>query len=248
MGGLFESPKAEAQPVWERLPPEVRELYLKGLKGYLERIGTEPPPVPAPTVPPPSGKISASIQGVSLPAETLEFSRRVFTPAYDPRTSPGMAAVLQEIERRGRLAAGPMLQALAMAGQGPGTPMAQATGEIAQSIAGQVGRELQTAVSRDMEAALRAQQMQLAADLELQRMNLEQAIKQAELELSTYGVVTQATLQRYQLELARYAQIQEQWGNIAQMATGLLGSFLPPPQYGPPPIAHFLPLAGLFKK
>ncbi|MDW7974890.1 MAG: hypothetical protein RMI00_06495 [Sulfolobales archaeon] len=175
------------------------------------------------------------------------------------RTSPGVAAIIESMEgSMGRAVLEPMMQRLAMAGQGPGTPMAQATAEAGRLLAGEVGRLLQDAYARELQTALGLAGMSTdaatkAAQLEMQgrglelqgkALELQAQIAQAELglknaqakanyELARYGMISDQTYRDYMTELSK-------WQRLAEMATGIMGSYLPPPQYGPPPIVGLL--------
>ncbi|MCS7107742.1 MAG: hypothetical protein NZ902_06545 [Acidilobaceae archaeon] len=184
---------------------------------------------------------------------------QVLSGQYDPRTSPGVAAIIEAMEGSvGRAVLEPMMQRLAMAGQGPGTPMAQATAEAGRLLAGEVGRLLQDAYARELQAALGLAGMSTdaatkAAQLEMQgrelelrgkALELQAQIAQAELglrnaqaranyELARYGMISEQTYRDYMAELTK-------WQRLAEMATGIMGAYLPPPQYGPPPIVGIL--------
>lgn len=290
MGGLFESPKSEAQPVWERIPPEAKDIYMNFLKQYsnfLGQTGGAPPPSPLPIPSVNIGPISpisvgqireptvAPVSPVRLPEELRQRYLEVLRGGFDPSTSPGMQAIIQRMEEGGRRAVDMALQRLAMAGHGPGSPMAQATAELAGVTQARIGEALQEALNREYQAALgmlregmgadietmRAElarnlglmqaqqardiaqtQAQLQADMATMRAQLERDIAQASLELQRYGMVTQETMNRY---LATLQALQ----GAATMTTNLLGAFLPPPQYGQPPIMGLLgPLSLFFRK
>lgn len=327
MGSLFESPRIEPQPMWERLPPDIRDIYTNFLRQYANFIGqlggmggqpggggflapSPPPsvnigpvrgvgPIPAVSVPAISvGTIREPtlppLEPVRLPEELRQRYMEVLRGGFDPSTSPGMQAIIRRMEEGGRRATDLALHRLAMAGQGPGTPMAQATAEIAGATQARIGEALQEALNREYQAALgmlregmgadiqsmwadlsrnmglmQAQQArdiaqvnaqlqadiarmqaqttadvarmqaQVQADIATMRAQLDREIAQASLELQRYGMVTQDTFNRYMLILQALQ-------GAAGMATGLLGSFLPPPQYAPPPIVSILgPLASI---
>ncbi|MCS7107752.1 MAG: hypothetical protein NZ902_06595 [Acidilobaceae archaeon] len=134
----------------------------------------------------------------------------------------------------------PMMQRLAMAGQGPGTPMAQATAEAGRLLSGEVGRLLQDVHARETQSALalagmgadlaRAETQARLAEAEL---GLKNATARANYELARYGMISEQTYRDYLTELNK-------WQRLAEMATGMLGAYLPPPQYGPPPIVGLL--------
>jgi len=193
---LFESPKSEAQPVWERIPPEARDIYTRALREFYNRALAGPPPTLRPRL--------VDVEGIMM-------------RGFDPTQLPGMQQVLAGIQERARLATGPMMQTLALAGQGPGTPMAQAAGQVAGSVGEQVGKAL-----------LQGTQMSLEQARELSRQLLQQE------------ALRQAAEQQYYLIGLR------PWEQLMQAGTGLMGAFLPPPQYGEPPIVGLLPFLGLF--
>ena len=317
MSSLFETPRAEPQPIWDRLPPDIRDVYTGFLRQYAQFIGNlgsggfniPPPPPVNISMPGGSGgggsgggmsiQISppmVSVPGTvrprevapvpvrGLPPELVERAYKVLKGEFDPTTSPGVAEMIRRMEQGGRRATDMAMQRLAMAGQGPGTPMAQATAEIAAATGAQIGAVLQQVIDREMrtaeglvnidvgvqianmtadlqaklanqaadlqaqianlDASLKAQianqaaslQAQIAsvqADLQMRRMELEAAIAQAQLELQRYGMVMKHTRDMYMMTLQGLQ-------GAAAMATGILTSFLPPPQYGTPPIVGLL--------
>lgn len=189
MPGLFESPKAEPTPIWERIPPHLRKRF--------EDITPTPiPPVRAPLMPP----------------ELLERWRRVLAGEFDPTSSPAVQAQINEMTKRVYSSVfAPAMQRLAMAGQGPGSPMAEATARTGEILASNIGALTSEALAREQALAMQGMQEQMRS--------LQQ---QAALELQRYGMISGETLARLQI--------------LAGMLTG----FLPPAQYGPPPIAGIL--------
>lgn len=239
MGGLFESPKAEAQPVWERIPPEAKNIYMNFLRQYSQFLGqtggvAPPSPLPVP-------QINIGGGTVQVPPELRQRYVEVLSGRYDPTTSPGMQAIISRMEEGGRRATEQALQRLAMAGQGAGTPMAQATAELAGVTQARIGEALQEALNREYQAALGMMRETLGTDIANLQAQLQRDAAQAQLELQRYGMVTQETMNRY---LTTLQALQ----SAATMTTNLMGAFLPPPQYGPPPIMGLLgPLSLFFK-
>lgn len=192
MPGLFESPRSEPVQIWSRIPPHLQKRFEEF--ALTQPIGPTLPKIPL------------------LPEETLSRWHKVLRGDFDPTSSPAIQAQINEMTKRvyGSLFT-PAMQRLAMAGQGPGSPMAEATARVGEVLASNIGALTTEALAREQALAMQGIQTQLQA-----------VQQQAVLELQQYGMVSGETLARM------------------NMLAGLLSGFVAPAQFGPPPILGLL--------